>query len=101
MLKAGGFYHVYNIGNNRETIFKEDCNYDFFQYRATVAYIHYNPVKARLCEDYDNWEYSSFSYLKKQLIGFANPYRTLQQFGSLEEFLNFHDLYSSSRNPDL
>lgn len=187
-MKAGGFYHVYNIGNNRETIFKEDCNYDFFmrrlhyyvgglvhihayclmpnhfhllievpienhhhtlpfgksglstiqrafknfftsyaksinraygrlgslfktkcpfkpihddfQYRTTMAYIHNNPVKAMLCEEYENWEHSSFASIKMQKLSVANVDRALLHFGGLEEFLNFHDLYRSNNNPN-
>lgn len=29
-MEPGAFYHVFNRGNNRETIFKEDANYAFF-----------------------------------------------------------------------
>jgi putative transposase len=187
-MKAGGFYHVYNIGNNRETIFKEDCNYDFFlrrlqfyvgglvhihayclmpnhfhllievplenehltvpsgksgmshikkafknffisyaksinkaydrlgslfktkcpfkpvhddfQYRTTIAYIHYNPIKAGLCESYDQWEYSSFLFHKNQEPSLADKVRVLKEFGNLEEFLNFHERYQKLKNPD-
>jgi putative transposase len=188
-MKAGGFYHVYNIGNNRETIFKEDCNYDFFlrrlqfyvgglvhihayclmpnhfhllievplenehltvpsgksgmshikkafknffisyaksinkaygrlgslfktkcpfkpvhddfQYRTTMAYIHFNPIKARLCESYEEWEHSSFSSFLKQRSALTNIDRALFQFDNLEEFLNFHELYKDLKKPNL
>lgn len=180
-MEAGGFYHVYNIGNNRETIFKEDCNYDFFlrrlffythgyviihafclmpnhfhllieipiameehtrprgksglsniqrafknfftsyaksinkaydrlgslfktkcefkpinnffQYRTTVAYIHYNPVKAKLSENYTSWPYSSYPHILKNNYPLIHANRTLEEFGGLEQFLNFHDNY--------
>src|SRR5690606_12780829 len=29
-LHPGGYYHIYNRGNNRETIFKEPANYAYF-----------------------------------------------------------------------
>lgn len=29
-MEPGAFYHIFNRGNNRETIFKEDANYAFF-----------------------------------------------------------------------
>ncbi len=188
-MKAGGFYHVYNIGNNRETIFKEDCNYEFFlrrlqyyvgglvhihayclmpnhfhllieipienhhhtlpfgksglstiqrafknfftsyakainkaygrlgslfktrcpfkpindhyQYKITMAYIHYNPVKAKLCESYEKWERSSYQLIQTRKANTIRVERALQQFGGLEEFLNFHNHYGKFKNPDL
>jgi len=30
ILQNGCFYHVYNRGNNKETLFKEDANYTYF-----------------------------------------------------------------------
>ncbi len=30
MLEPGKYYHIYNRGNNREDLFKEDRNYDYF-----------------------------------------------------------------------
>lgn len=35
-MEAGRFYHIYNRGNNREIIFKEEKNYLFFLERASV-----------------------------------------------------------------
>ena len=31
-LEPGNMYHIYNCGNNRETIFKETQNYEHFLY---------------------------------------------------------------------
>lgn len=188
MLQPGGLYHVYNIGNNRETIFKEDANYHYFlrrlkyytdafviihayclmpnhfhllieipldkeehtipwgesklsniqrafknfftsyakainkaydrlgslfktrcqfkpisshhQYRTTVAYIHYNPVKAKLCKSFNDWSYSSFNDFMTSEKLIADTARTLQEFGGLEEFLNFHQFYRQLKNSD-
>ena len=29
-LQPGHYYHVYNRGNNREDLFREECNYRYF-----------------------------------------------------------------------
>ena len=45
-LEPGGYYHIYNRGNNKETIFKEPRNYDYFL-SLWIKYIE--PVAKNYC----------------------------------------------------
>ncbi|MEO6670362.1 MAG: hypothetical protein ABIN36_12850 [Ferruginibacter sp.] len=45
-LEPGKYYHIYNRGNNKETIFKEPQNYDYFLSRW-IKYIE--PIAKTLC----------------------------------------------------
>jgi len=166
-------YHIYNRGNNKEAIFKEERNYQFFlnrfkeylsewvdvhayclmpnhfhflieiqsleehqrpqlerqfrnffisyakainkaydrtgslfqykfkrklintepQYALNIAYIHYNPVKAQLCERCEDWRYSSFQTFLSQSPTLVQREKVLSWFGGKEAFLEYHDTY--------
>ena len=45
-LRPGGYYHIYNRGNNRETIFKEPANYAYF---LTLWKKYIDPVAQTFC----------------------------------------------------
>ncbi|HRO47107.1 transposase [Agriterribacter sp.] len=45
-LHPGGYYHIYNRGNNRETIFKEPANYAYF---LTLWEKYIEPVAQTFC----------------------------------------------------
>ncbi len=40
-LEPGKYYHIYNRGNNRENIFKEDRNYAYF---LKLYVFHVGPI---------------------------------------------------------
>ncbi len=196
-MNSGIFYHIYNRGNNRETIFKEPRNYSFFlqkfqeylghkvevhayslmpnhfhfllkikeneviventspitkaprkltpiekafrdffisyakainksynrtgslfqykfkrkqintekYYGTAITYIHRNPVEAKLCNDYEDWTYSSYkAFLSKKptsicrnevldwyggKAGFIEDHKAYHDFKSYEKFLGF------------
>jgi len=61
-----------------------------------VAYIHLNPVRAKLADKAEDWEYSSISHLvkyKKSLIDLCSD-EVLSWFGGIENFIDFHKMYS-------
>jgi len=45
-MKRGEYYHVYNRGNNKETIFKESINYDYF---LSLWSKYIDPIAETLC----------------------------------------------------
>ena len=175
-MESGCLYHIYNRGNNRETIFKEEKNYLFFlerfhqylspwvevhayclmpnhfhmlirvreieapgmdllteitnsfrnfftsyakainkaygrtgslfqykfkrkeidsevQYGVNVAYIHFNPVKAKLSSDCSGWRYSSFNAILSDKPTYVERASVLEWFGGRNAFLDFHEQY--------
>ena len=175
-MEAGRLYHIYNRGNNRETIFKEEKNYIFFlerfykylspwvevhayclmpnhfhllirirdieepgmdllteltkafrnffasyakainhaygrtgslfqykfkrkevtsevQYGVNVAYIHFNPVKAKLTADCSSWRFSSFNAILSGRPTHVERASVLEWFGGRKALLDFHEQY--------
>jgi REP element-mobilizing transposase RayT len=180
-MESGSYYHIYNRGNNREAIFREDENHKFFLYKykkylspfvdtfayclmpnhfhflirikasdhnnlqpahpgklsplelafrnlfigysksfndkygrtgslfqrkfkriqademayrmRLVVYIHANPIRAGLCQRYEQWKYSSYRAILGD--GFTSIERdeVLDWFGNRENFRAFHMEY--------
>jgi len=101
----GHIYHVYNRGNNQQTIFFNSENYLFFLsnlYQKEIIhngytiqghwnnysfvcfqYIHQNPMNAGLVKKMEDWSYSSF----KDYAGLRNG--TICNKELAEEIINF------------
>lgn len=60
-----------------------------------VAYIHCNPQKHGLIDDFRSWPYSSYHQLNSQDPELAETSEVLSWFGGVDAFHEYHD------NPDL
>lgn len=68
----------------------DDENY----FTRLVLYIHYNPVKANIVSDYQNWKYSSFNAILSDKPTFLKRAEVLDWFGEKENFLISHKWYN-------
>lgn len=58
--------------------------------KRLVFYIHYNPVKHEICEDFSRYYYSSYNaYLSDKFTKISRD-EVLNYFGGIEEFLEYH-----------
>jgi putative transposase len=97
MLEYGKYYHIFNRGNNREDLFKEEKNYDYF----LKLYIHHiDPVA-------DTFAYclmkNHFHLLvrikeKDELERLAKYLKLGKSLDPLQSFKNFFISYSKSIN---
>ena len=55
-----------------------------------ILYIHLNPFKHKLVEDFRKWKYSSFNSYSTELPTKINKEVGLEWFGGLQEFLKMH-----------
>lgn len=55
-----------------------------------IMYIHLNPFKHKLVEDFRKWKYSSFNSYSTQLPTKITREVGLEWFGGLQEFLKMH-----------
>ena len=89
---AQGFNKVYGrTGGLFETPFhrKKVTNTDYL--RWLVWYIHANPQRHGLTDDFRGWAASSFSvYLEQEQTTFVNVSETISWFDNKEGFLHFH-----------
>jgi REP element-mobilizing transposase RayT len=60
-----------------------------------VCYIHANPIKAGLCKNFEEWDYSSYNefFQKPIFISGANRKELLQWFDGIDNFKDSHMLY--------
>jgi REP element-mobilizing transposase RayT len=56
-----------------------------------ILYIHLNPFKHKLVEDFRKWKYSSFNSYSKELPTKINKKVGLEWFGGLQAFLKIHN----------
>ena len=56
-----------------------------------VSYIHLNPVHHRITSDYKNYPWSSYPLIVNNTPGFLDRGHFLDRFGSLKEFIRFHE----------
>jgi hypothetical protein len=57
-----------------------------------VAYIHRNPRKHGLIDDFRCWPYSSYHQLNSQEPGLVDTPEVLSWFGGVEPFREYHDI---------
>ena len=55
-----------------------------------IHYIHVNPEKNKLCEDFRVWDWSSYRYIVSPSESVVDRDFVLDWFGSLPEFIRFH-----------
>jgi REP element-mobilizing transposase RayT len=88
LMERGGYYHIYNRGNNRETIFKETINYPYFL-KLWAKYI--DPIAETLCYNLLPNHFHFFIRLyaedeiKQKIASVNNPSR--KQLKKLERLL--------------
>lgn len=71
--------------------FRRNMIRDEEYFRRLVHYIHYNPVKARLCENIGDWKHSSYRAIAEGAVsGLIQIDTMLERFGGLEDFKAFH-----------
>lgn len=62
---------------------------DEYFYRL-VHYIHHNPVHHKLCDDIEDWNYSSFKLIQSNKPTLLRRKDLLNWFGGLKQFIEFH-----------
>jgi REP element-mobilizing transposase RayT len=60
------------------------------QLRATLFYIHKNPVHHGLCRDIMNWRWSSYRSFLSSADTLLKRLEVIEWFGDKDEFLEFH-----------
>jgi len=60
-------------------------------YTKIIHYIHANPVHHGFCKRIKEWPYSSYRELVNQEVGWLRCPEVINWFGSLTEFIKFHD----------
>ncbi|MGV3509050.1 MAG: transposase [Sphingobacteriaceae bacterium] len=61
------------------------------QLRATLFYIHKNPVHHGLCKNINEWHWSSYQTYLSSLDTLLKREDAIEWFGDIAEFKNFHD----------
>ena len=87
-LEPGGYYHIYNRGNNKETIFKEPRNYSYFL-SLWVKYIE--PVAKTYC--YNLLPNHFHFFIRVEEIEHASPSAYISR-----AFSNFFNAYAKAIN---
>ena len=62
-----------------------------WQLKRVVYYIHNNPSKHHLTNEYKSFQYSSYRQIVSQKEGFVDFRTVLSWFHDLEEFVEYHD----------
>ena len=70
---------------NRKTVLTPEY------YTKIVHYIHANPVHHGFCKQIKAWPYSSYYGLVNQEPGWINYEEVIKWFGSIAEFIKFHE----------
>lgn len=71
---------------------------DYLSY--LIYYIHFNPQKHRLIEDFTKYQYSSFKSIISDEITKVEREKVLEWFGGLKQFKSFHNLLHDFNNID-
>ena len=98
--KFSNFFNAYtkaiNKGYNRRgSLFQERFgrikieNEDYLT--SLIYYIHTNPVKHKLTDNYIDYPYSSYNVIAKNEDSFIKKDRVLKWFSGLTEFVKFHE----------
>ena len=93
------YYHIYKRGANRENIFFQERNYEYFlklyakyigPVAGTFAYIHQNPQKHHFVDDFREWKWSSYhAFLAKRPTKLQRE-RVLEWFGGRQSYMDLH-----------
>jgi REP element-mobilizing transposase RayT len=60
---------------------------------TVIAYIHLNPVEARLCRHPSEWKYSSYNAIISNHPTRVKREEVLEWFDGKKEFIDFHEAY--------
>lgn len=98
MLEPGKYYHIYNRGNNRENIFKEEKNYFYF---LKLYEQHIEPVAETFAYCLMKNHFHLLVKIKEHLPGLKHPpgLQDLEGVRSASRaFSNFFNAYTKSIN---
>ncbi len=89
------YTQAYNKQNNRRgSLFQRPFNRlnitDHTYLLKLVHYIHYNPVKAHLCNKPEDWQFSSYNAIVSNKKTMINKKDVLNWFGDLNNFIFCH-----------
>ncbi|MEQ8417721.1 MAG: transposase [Imperialibacter sp.] len=59
-------------------------------YSSLIGYIHFNPVRAKLCEEVSHWQFSSYNAFLSDKPTLVSRSEVLEWFGGPGGFLAFH-----------
>jgi putative transposase len=73
--------------------FKRTLIKDENHFLEMLQYIHHNPIHHKFCENYEDWDYSSYHHYFSEEKDYLAKKVVLDTFGSLDEFVKSHFLY--------
>ena len=91
-----------NIAYNRtgslfQAKFKKKEITDNSYFTSIIQYIHANPLKAKLCQAYDEYKYSSYKAITDNGFTKIKRAEVLEWFGNKEVFIKVHE----ERKPEI
>jgi hypothetical protein len=104
------FSHLFNAyakGNNTkysrtgkllETPFRRIAVTDLQYIKSLIRYINLNPVSAGITQDFTNYLWSSGYYTHQRKSEIADIEASINFFGELSDYLNFHNNSANSSN---
>jgi putative transposase len=90
------YAQAYNKQNNRsgslfKNRFKRKKITDDYYLRQLVLYIHYNPIIHKLCDNINDWKFSSYPAIVNGEDGFLKRKEILEWFESKDNFIFCHN----------
>ena len=76
---------------------KKEVN-DASYFSQIIAYIHYNPVRAKLCISPEEWTFSSYKAFLSHQNTLIKREEVLDWFGGEARFVSFHHHYDPTKN---
>lgn len=97
MIEFGKYYHIYNRGNNREDLFKEEKNYDYF---LKLYAHHIDPIAETFayCLMKNHFHLLIKIKEKEEIERHAKFLKLGKSLDPLQSFKNFFISYSKSIN---
>lgn len=78
------------IGTLFQTPFKRTLIDDDNYFTQVVYYIHANPQKHGLCDDFKDWKWSSYKRILQPIASKLKKQEVLNWFGGIERFKQYH-----------
>ena len=78
-------------GSLFQTKFKRKEISDDSYFTTIIQYIHSNPIKAKLCNDYKDYKYSSYNAIIENGNTLVKRAEVLEWFGNKEIFIKVHE----------
>lgn len=73
--------------------YKKEPIVDDFHFTNIIAYIHLNPVKAKLCQAPADWKYSSYNAILTDTPSKVKRDEIVEWFGTKQKLIDFHKAY--------